>query len=344
MLQSTDDHTWEKEERQVMKLGTMWKVDSTVTAEGSSPVAEQILRNWEHDPGSVRFFRSSANFVYVFHKEGKRYFLRFADSSERSRETIEAEVDIVNWLAGVGISVATPLQSRNGRFVETTATPAGAFHAVVFAGLEGSQLDVEDLDDSRFREWGAALGRLHFALKAYPGSGRVARGAWRDHLDFARKYVPEDELAVRHELDQIASVMAVLPVNRDNYGLIHFDFELDNLYWRNDTIGILDFDDCSHYWYVADIAFALGDLFGAGVKLDEASVREFVRGYSSHQLLDDELLSRLPVFLRMADLIDYARLARALDLPNDQAYPEWLSALNRKLKGRMEAYKASLAL
>ena len=26
-------------------------------------------------------------------------------------------------------------------------------------------------------------------------------------------------------------------------------------------INILDFDDCSYYWYVADIAFALRDLF-----------------------------------------------------------------------------------
>ena len=52
-------------------------------------------------------------------------------------------------------------------------------------------------------------------------------------------------------------MLGALPVDRDRYGLIHFDFELDNLYWRDQTIGMLDFDDCAHYWYAADIAFWL---------------------------------------------------------------------------------------
>src|ERR1700680_1792987 len=106
----------------MMKLSTMCKVDCMVGANGESPVAEQLLQDWEQDPGSVRCFRSSTNFVYVLRNDGRECFLRFAESSERTRETIEAEIDILHWVADKGMVVASPVLSRNGNFVETVVT------------------------------------------------------------------------------------------------------------------------------------------------------------------------------------------------------------------------------
>src|ERR687885_2122523 len=75
----------------MMRLSTMWRVDSTLDAAGSSPVAERVLEPWPHDPHSPRFFRSSANFLYVFRQAGTTSFLRFTDSAERSRAALGAE-------------------------------------------------------------------------------------------------------------------------------------------------------------------------------------------------------------------------------------------------------------
>jgi Ser/Thr protein kinase RdoA (MazF antagonist) len=320
----------------------MWRVDRTIDSDGRSPVAERILERWEHEPGSARFFRSSANFVYLLRTAGRRHFLRFADSAERSRGAVEAESELVDWLGGAGIRVARPVRSRNGRFVETVATNLGVFHAVVFVGLDGDRLEIGDLDESRFQAWGAALGGLHAALKRYSGAGGAARSTWQDHLAFVAEHIPVSEAAVRRELDRVASTLHALPMQSDSYGLIHFDFELDNLCWRDHVIGSLDFDDCAHYWHVADIAFALRDLFEDGVDLDHPSLRAFVRGYSTACPLDERLLTTLPVFLRLAKLMSYARLARALDLPLDPEHPDWLTALNLRLKRRMQAYTTSL--
>jgi Ser/Thr protein kinase RdoA (MazF antagonist) len=203
-------------------------------------------------------------------------------------------------------------------------------------------LELGDLDAAQFRAWGATLGELHAALKDYPGAAATARNTWRDHLASAKEYIPEGESALRDEWDRIASVLPALPVNRDTYGLIHFDFELDNLCWRDRAVGMLDFDDCARYWYVADIAFALRDLFDAGADLDHPSFREFARGYGAHHPLDSALLEQIPLFLSMSKLLIYARLARATDLPADREYPEWLAELHRKFHNRMEAYKTSL--
>ena len=83
----------------MMKLSTMLKVDSTVDTQWQSRIAERILEQWEHDPGSAQFFRSSTNFVYVFRKGGERCFLRFAESAERTGAAIEAEMALLSFLA-----------------------------------------------------------------------------------------------------------------------------------------------------------------------------------------------------------------------------------------------------
>lgn len=326
----------------MMKLSTMRAVDSTVDTHGSSPIAEQILKQWNHERGTVRFFRSSANFVYRFRQGGKPCFLRFADTSERMRDTIEAEIDILQWVARRGMTVTSPLPSRNGNFVETVATDLGTFHAVVFAGLEGSQLDIEDLDDSQFGKWGAVLGKLHSIVQGYTGSALSARSTWQDHLEFVRAYLPEEKSAVQSEFEQVVSSLQMLPVTPDTCGLIHFDFELDNLYWQNQTIGIGDFDDCSYAWYIMDIAFALRDLFREGIDLHKRSFLAFMRGYRTQHELDAELVSQLPLFLRMAKLLTYARLVRSMDLSPHEGDPAWLHSLCLKFENWLDDYKASL--
>src|SRR5438270_8504635 len=143
----------------MMKLSTMLKVDSTVDTQWHSPIAEQMLEPWEHDQESAQFFRSSTNFVYVFRKKGERSFLRFAESAERTGAAIEAEVALLSWVASKGMTVTTPIASKNGRCVETVETDLGPFHAVVFAELQGSQGALEELSTAQFEVWGATLGK-----------------------------------------------------------------------------------------------------------------------------------------------------------------------------------------
>jgi Ser/Thr protein kinase RdoA (MazF antagonist) len=326
----------------MMKLSTMLAVDRAVDRHGKSLIAEQLLNPWEHDRDSVTFFRASANFIYLFHKAGKRFFLRFAADSERTREAIEAEIDILQWVAARGITVTPPIESRNGNFVETVETDLGTFHGVVFGGLDGSQLEFENLDEDHFWQWGAALGMLHSALKKYTGPGLSLRSTWRDHLELVRTYLPQEQSSVWPEFEQIASWLETLPVSPDSYGLIHCDFELDNLYWQERTIAIGDFDDCSRAWYGMDIAFALRDLFRYHIDLNSRSFLAFVRGYETEHGLDAELVSQLPLFLRMAKLLTYARIVRSMDLLPQIEDPAWLQALRVKLERWLDGYRASL--
>jgi Ser/Thr protein kinase RdoA (MazF antagonist) len=229
----------------MMKLSTMLKVDSTVDTLWQSRIAEQILEHWEHDQGSAQFFRSSTNFVYVFRKGGERSFLRFADSAERTGAEISAEMALLGFVASKGMTVTTPIASKNGRCVEEVEADLGTFHAVVFAELQGSQGAIEELSTAQFEVWGATLGKLHAMMPLYQDPRLSARRSWRDHLTQAQISLPKDEPRVLAEFDHIISWLSALPVTETNYGLIHGDFELDNLFWQDDTIAMLDFDDCS---------------------------------------------------------------------------------------------------
>jgi Ser/Thr protein kinase RdoA (MazF antagonist) len=324
----------------MMRLSTMLKVDSTIGDDSSSPVAEQILERWACDRGSVRFFRSSANFIYRFQDQDSMRYLRFADASERSREAIEAEMAILEAVTRAGILIATPVASKRGNTVETVDTEWGTFHAVVFSALEGQQHELDDLSESGFRGWGETLGRLHAATSAI--APMPARPAWSDHVAFIQNYLPAESPSLQAEFAELVAAISALPETRETYGLVHGDFELDNLVWNGAHVGILDFDDCSRFWYAADIAFALRDLFEEGADIGDPRFRVFVDGYRMFFPLSEEHIGNVPLFLRFAHLLTYARIARSLDLAPGTEYPDWLRRLNSKLLQRRAAYRASV--
>ncbi len=326
----------------MMKLSAMVTVDSAVDAQGRFRIPERILEQWEHDPEPAQFYRSSANFVYVFRKDGERYFLRFAESAERTAAEIAAEMTLLDWLAGQGMAVTTPIASKSGRRVETVETDLGTFHAVVFAELHGAQMEIEALSEAQFEQWGATLGSLHAAMRRYQDPTAPARRTWMDRLTLALLAAPHHEPRVQAECDYLTAWLAALPVTATNYGLIHGDFELDNLFWQDDARAMLDFDDCSSCWYAADVAFALRDLFEGGVDLSSPSLRAFISGYTQHATLSEEAISHLPTWMRLANLFAYAKLMRAMDLAADQNSPEWAAPLQVNLETWVQNYKASL--
>src|SRR6056297_3205747 len=100
----------------MMKLSTMKKIVDSLDEKWKSPAAVEIAARWEAEKGSVEYIRSSANFVFTFQKGGKRFFLRFNSISERNKEEIAAEIEILNTLNEQTDSIVRPVSSSNGKF------------------------------------------------------------------------------------------------------------------------------------------------------------------------------------------------------------------------------------
>ena len=326
----------------MMKLSLMQAVVDTLNDAYQSPVADAMLAAWGHGEGRARYVRASANFIFRFEREGRPTILRFAHVSERTAEAIQAELAYLRHLAARGAPVALPVNSLSGHAVESIATTLGVFHAVVFAMLPGEHYDIGELSLDQFTRWGRALGELHQAAAGYRGAGRPTM---HDQLRMAGQQLPAHEAAARRMLALLEQQVAALPASERTFGLIHYDFELDNLLW-DDQVSIVDFDDCAWYCFVADIAFALRDLFddqAENIDMADERFRAFVTGYRLVRTVTDEELGRLPLFLRLHNLLTFTKLLRASDSRNQVGTPAWVVDLQTKLIRKAQSYRDSFA-
>jgi Ser/Thr protein kinase RdoA (MazF antagonist) len=320
----------------MMKLSTMKLIMDTIDQDWKSTLAECILERWDYDKGTVYFIRASANFIFIFKKDGKHFFLRFNDSSERTVETIASELSILQYLHTKGIHAAQPVPSKNGQMLEVVKTELGTFHAVVFEAVPGRHEEWGDITQENIYRWGNALGKLHDACKEMPQEYLTVRPSWRDQVTELQQFLPESNALLQKEISELLNSIKKLQITKENFGLIHYDFELDNLLFSENMIGIIDFDDCITSWYVADIVYALRD--AGNFRLDSLEVQSFLKGYENETSIDTNILKEASVFERLHRLVMYARLTRSIDIKTTESDPQWLRQLQHKLSSMVNEY------
>jgi Ser/Thr protein kinase RdoA (MazF antagonist) len=300
-------------------------------------LAEMLLKNWEYDPSALDLlqrFRISANAIYPFKQDGRLCFLRCCPISEKTRADISAELDFIAYLRGRGFNALEVLPSRSGERLLCKSTPWGEYFASAFARVSGRAIDETDFSDEIMAAYGAALGELHRLSAGYQAPG-CRRGTDADVLDWIEKTLRELGLpgAPLAEVNLLQEYFASLPKNRATYGLIHYDFEPDNVFYDEQTqsCSAIDFDDAMYHWYVMDIVQALDNVqseVSAGEFPHKKEV--FLAGYRSKFATDEVMLAAMPVFRRFASLYSYTRVARAMQ-EHWENEPEWMGSLRAKL-------------
>lgn len=327
----------------MMKLTLMKRFFDTVNEEWRSPIADEIAAMWFMGEKTVRVLRASANFVARVDHAEQKYFLRFNHSSERTVEFIEAELNYIQHLTSQGMRANRPVRSLSGRYVESVSTEMGVFHAVLFEAAEGVQRELSDLDLDGFERWGRALGEVHEASIGYRD---LAIPAWTDEAATVRRILPETEEVILRELEAVEERLKTLHVNDGNYGIIHYDFELDNLLWEDGVVSVIDFDDCVRHWFVMDFACALQDLLdehSGGFDMTEERFAAFLRGYRSVRMIPDEEVALIPLFVRLNHIYVYARLHRSILEGPMPGEPQWMTDLRDKLRKVNEAFLRDFA-
>jgi Ser/Thr protein kinase RdoA (MazF antagonist) len=304
------------------------------------PLAELLRDNWDADPGPFAWYRISSNAIYPFAWRGERRFLRFAPADEKRAEDIGAELDFLSYLGKAGYGAAVPIAATGGELVVSKTTPWGSYHATAFHAVPGIQLSRTDLGDTIIASYGRGLAELHRLSSAYRPEG-APRWSETDVLDWIRSTLADlpDTSAALEEADRIATHLANLPRDAESYGLVHYDFECDNVFFDAETgrCFAIDFDDAMYHWFAMDIGQAV-DSLADEVSPELAAAREavFLDGYASVRALPDPALRA--VCRRFAGLYWYARVAYALSetLPDE---PDWMV----DLRSRLEEGKAERA-
>ena len=212
----------------------------------------------------------------------------------------------------------------------------GAYNVSCFEKLPGETLEDADGSVSIAFGYGRTLGEMHNASAAYPFAEE--RRDYRELMEeigerFGRYRAPDCVLRLYDE-----TARALEALNRDEtvFGLIHYDFEPDNVLYdeRTDTFGIIDFDDAIRCWYALDLARAI-DAMDDVVDEDmvEGAVCAFFKGYRSVRAFSDEQAHSLPLMRRLVALQEYATILHVLSDEVEEE-PDWLLRVRKTLRNR----------
>ncbi|MGA3599441.1 phosphotransferase enzyme family protein [Lysinibacillus agricola] len=313
----------------MMNLGNM------VRGVASNAVAQSLVQFWEYDEGTLELWRASSNFVYAFERNQVQYFLRVSFEQDKSIEQIKAELEFMQYLRLNGFPSVTPIQSISGELIETLKTPEGTYIAVVFSAANGINLDADTITAKQMEGWGRSLASLHFLSKTFePVSER--RKSWLDTVQFMEsvfKKHPGEQIALQ-ELSKVSNWLQSLPTNKDVFGLIHYDFQLDNIFLeenKDHSFNIIDFDDAIYHWYALDIVTALDDFIDDDNPHSKLLIQSFLNGYRSKMDLENDVVAQFPQFQRYANLYKFSRILKSLDYGEINETPSWFVGLRGKL-------------
>lgn len=310
----------------------MMKLSNMVKGLASDAVAKSLIQNWEHDEGTLKFWRASSNFVYAFENKQEKYFLRFSFDQESSFEQIKAELDFMEYLKSNHYPCVYPILSKNSKYIETVQNSEGMYYAVVFSAAKGFTLE-ENITELQCEDWGKSLASLHQLSRVYEPSD-MKRSSWQDILTeintVLQRYPEEQEATV--ELDRLTEWLQSLSISNSKYGLIHYDFQLDNIFYNenNRLFSVIDFDDTVYSWYVHDIVTALDDFLGDDMNLNNPQVKSFLKGYCSLIPLSNEEINQFPNFQRFMKLYRFSKLLWSLEDCEVEDAPMWLDDVKLK--------------
>jgi Ser/Thr protein kinase RdoA (MazF antagonist) len=196
------------------------------------------------------------------------------------------------------------------------------------------QLTETNFSDAIVFSHGKALGHLHQLSSEYEPTNNK-RWSYIDVFEWIDNILIDfpQETAALLEVKLLQDFFATIPLTKANFGLIHYDFEYDNVFYDEVTksCNVIDFDDAMYHWYMMDIEQTLDSLHDYIPAENFAHKKQiFMDGYLSEYEISDEMLSILPICRRFANLYGYVRILRSMAEQWDHE-PDWLVNLRERL-------------
>ena len=290
-------------------------------------VIEKAALLYGRKKDALYFVGGFENFVYGFDADGKSYIVRLSHSTHRTLDEIKAEMDFLFYLAHNGANVSMPIKTVSGQLVESIGCWDGSqFIVCAFTKAEGEVPTRQNVNKRMFYNYGKTIGFFHRLTKEYrEGEGIQRRLDWNQDLMIvnADKYLPESEHVIVERLYEIVSEIRLLDKNRDNYGLIHTDIHMGNFFVKDDDLMVFDFDDLAYQFFVSDIAIPLFYLVFMipeedWIKWADGFMTEFMKGYLRENRLSREDYLKIPLFLKLREIILYIVVYQALNVEGDR--------------------------
>jgi len=307
-------------------------------------LAKECIRFYEYSEETLDemlpFFRISSNAIYPFRageNAQKVCFLRISPIEEKSFEDVVTEISLIESLIEKGFSAMKPVPMKDGERAKQVATEWGKYNVSCFEKVPGKSLeDVAGTLDI-VKGYGHTLGKMHALLKEYP-----AQEDRRDHKELLKEIRERLEMyeapkRVNAECASLSRELEKLEISKATYGVIHYDFEPDNVFYDAESglFSVIDFDDAIRCWYALDVVRAL-DALDEIVEEDmvKAAEQRFMEGYRSATDFTEEQQKSLHLMRRLVYLQEYATILHVISEPILEM-PDWMHGLMNKLIGKL---------
>ncbi len=311
-------------------------------------LAKEAIKNWNYDIDTLdtmlSYFRISSNAIYPYCQNGQVCFLRLTPIDEKREENIMGELEFIEFLTQHDYPALKPIPTLSGEKVIKLDTKWGLYYACAFEKVAGVQIEATGMSKEIMYEYGKTLGKLHTLSSAF--KPQIRKWTHVEVLEWIEKVLDEYGAPghVLLELAQVKKELSDYPIREDNYGLIHYDFEPDNVFYDDKTMScaVIDFDDGMYHWYVLDIEQVFDSLKEElDVSILQIAKEEFIKGYKTEHLYSKEMVNSHPLMRRFINLYSYARLIRCVAVSVSKE-PNWLLELRKKLNNKIHSLEMSM--
>ncbi|NHJ38476.1 MAG: phosphotransferase [Asgard group archaeon] len=296
---------------------------------GEPTIGNFFAERWFHNKNSVKMRRASANFIYMFQNNKQELILRIAPETERSKQQILAELDFMLHLKNSAFPVPEIIPSINDNLVEELKTANRSYFGVVFQRCPGIHYELNNIPIDLINEWGKLTALIHKYSQTFEPNNKRKRRTWTNDIIKTLNWLPESDFQLKDILLNLMDEINSFPID-ENYGLIHFDLELDNILWNQNQYYVIDFDDAAYYHYIADIAFALEEIRDEKDIFRQKILDNYIKGYTTIKSLPNNWQDQLECYFTLLDILKYARTLHAYDKTNPKNYPQWLTDLYKR--------------
>lgn len=262
---------------------------------------------------------NSGDRIFEVESTSGQSILRVSAFSEKKQAHTEFETRWIEYLAAQIEGIAKPVRSANNNLYEVISADGKAYILSLQVKAQGKIIDINDpqeFNEGLFYRLGMLMGQVHKLTMRYDGNNDCPEfkwngpNCWRGNIAIMDEDVRRAEKRLQNELEQ-------LPVEKDSYGIVHYDIHTDNFLVADNRITLIDFDACQFNWYAADVASALFFMVlkGAGplknltekerTKFAEMYLLSYLKGYRQSNQISAYWIGKLDLFMRYQMVDEY---------------------------------------
>jgi Ser/Thr protein kinase RdoA (MazF antagonist) len=256
-------------------------------------VRDEVADAYGLDVTGCRLLRSLVNDVYAIITPGRRYLLKVYRHGFWSPEEVAWELDLTRHLHRSGVPVPDAVPLADGRLVGIVDAPEGQRPYSLTAFIESGAKARQPFTAGLYREFGAVIAAFHTAsdsfVTTYPRRPFDLAATLIEPLGLVLAELaaqPEDRAVIQALGDEARRRIEALIADGLDWGVVHGDVTLDNVFFGPPGPVIYDFD-------LAGPGFRACDLYG----VRQAEYWDaFADGYQRVRPLRDNDLAALPWF------------------------------------------------